>query len=172
MLLDLEVCPTVMAARSCAALRLQTGRPGVPPTADPGHAGVVLGTRSGAGRVAGAPILKGADDYLVKPFDMDELEARLRHVMRRAAGQASPVIRHVRIWRSGPGCPHHPAEGGAKVEVRRAILPCSGPCCWRAGSAVAPANREHLYSWGRYGGNNAVVVYVPSSQKAGPEGSL
>jgi len=35
----------------------------------------------------------GADDYLVKPFELAELRARLRAVIRRAAGQAHPVIR-------------------------------------------------------------------------------
>ncbi len=43
-----------------------------------------------ADRVRGLDV--GADDYLVKPFDISELKARLRALIRRAAGQPSPQI--------------------------------------------------------------------------------
>jgi two-component system OmpR family response regulator/two-component system response regulator QseB len=36
----------------------------------------------------------GADDYLVKPIDLDELTARIRAIARRAAGRAQPLLRH------------------------------------------------------------------------------
>src|SRR5437763_3897844 len=53
---------------------------------------LLLTARDGvADRVRGLDA--GADDYLVKPFDLSELLARLRALIRRAAGQANPVIR-------------------------------------------------------------------------------
>ncbi|SEH93850.1 response regulator [Pseudomonas fuscovaginae UPB0736] len=46
-------------------------------------------------RIAGLDA--GADDYLVKPFDLAELKARLRALLRRSAGRASPLIEHAGI---------------------------------------------------------------------------
>jgi two-component system OmpR family response regulator len=43
-----------------------------------------------ADRIRGLDV--GADDYLVKPFDLSELLARVRALIRRSAGQAAPVI--------------------------------------------------------------------------------
>ena len=46
-------------------------------------------------RIAGLDA--GADDYLVKPFDLDELKARLRALLRRSAGRAQVMIEHAGI---------------------------------------------------------------------------
>jgi len=46
-------------------------------------------------RIAGLDA--GADDYLIKPFDLAELKARLRALLRRSAGRARVLIEHAGI---------------------------------------------------------------------------
>jgi two-component system OmpR family response regulator/two-component system response regulator QseB len=56
----------------------------------------VLTARDGPGdRVAGLDA--GADDYLVKPFELDELGARIRAVLRRQTGRAMPLLAHAGV---------------------------------------------------------------------------
>ncbi|WCM88744.1 response regulator [Acidovorax sp. NCPPB 3576] len=69
------------------------GAPAVAALPDPATPVLILTARDQVHqRIAGLD--EGADDYLAKPFDVDELEARLRALLRRAAGRASPTIRH------------------------------------------------------------------------------
>lgn len=57
---------------------------------------LVLTARDGvAERIAALD--EGADDYLVKPFDVDELKARIRALLRRSQGRAQPLIEHAGV---------------------------------------------------------------------------
>ncbi|MCQ2995904.1 response regulator [Pseudomonas syringae] len=54
---------------------------------------LILTARDGTpDRIAGLDA--GADDYLVKPFDVDELKARVRALLRRSQGRAQPLLEH------------------------------------------------------------------------------
>ena len=74
---------------------------------------VITARDSVADRVKGLDA--GADDYLVKPFDLDELSARVRALMRRQGGRAAPVLE------AGPlaldPATHSVTLDGAPVEV-------------------------------------------------------
>lgn len=57
---------------------------------------LILTARDGtAERIAGLDA--GADDYLVKPFDVEELKARVRALLRRSQGRAQPLLEHAGI---------------------------------------------------------------------------
>jgi len=77
---------------------------------------LVLTARDGlADRVTG--LQAGADDYLLKPFELDELVARVQALLRRAAGQAGPVVRHGPITLDP--ATHTVCRDGLEVELTR-----------------------------------------------------
>lgn len=57
----------------------------------------------------------GADDYLVKPFDLDELLARCAALIRRAGGQTNPVIKHRNIT-------YEPASGHLELDGKSIVM--------------------------------------------------
>lgn len=68
------------------------------------------GTRYTAGQIKGLDT--GADDYLIKPFDLNELQARIRTLLRRAAGSASSIFSYAGVQRSKRSSPRRVALDG------------------------------------------------------------
>ena len=111
----------------------------------------------------------GADDYVLKPYDLDELLARIRALLRRAAGRAEPVYEH-------QGVSINPAT--REVTVRGMPVFLSGrewavlePLIARPGMVLSRQQLEDkLYGWGDEVSSNAVEVYVHGlRKKLGPE---
>jgi len=108
-------------------------------------------------RIAGLDA--GADDYLVKPFDLDELSARVRAVLRRRAGRADATVRvgdleldtvarHVR-WK------------GREVTLSAREYALLEALADRPGAYLNRAQlEERLYGWDEEIASNAVEVHI------------
>lgn len=110
-----------------------------------------------AERVAG--IDAGADDYLVKPFVMEELLARLRALLRRAAGRASPVIAIGRVVLDTRQM--RATVDGEKIALTPLEYRCLSYLMHHAGRVVPPGElMEHLYAHDHDREPNAVEVLI------------
>jgi two-component system, OmpR family, response regulator QseB len=108
-------------------------------------------------RVAGLD--SGADDYLVKPFDLDELAARMRSVLRRGAGRGESAIEHAGI-RLDPAT-HEVSRAGEPVTLSAREYAVLEALMLRPGAILSRAQLEdRLYGWGAEIDSNAVEVYV------------
>jgi two-component system response regulator QseB len=113
-------------------------------------------------RVAGLDA--GADDYVVKPFDLKELEARLRAVLRRRAGSASSVIAHGRL--SLDLASHELRSDGVPVPVSPREFALLHALLERPGRILSRAQlEERLYGWGEEVGSNVVEVHIHSLRR-------
>jgi two-component system response regulator QseB len=113
-------------------------------------------------RIAGLDA--GADDYVLKPYDLDELLARLRALTRRASGRAEPVFEHNNIT-INPATREVQADGVAVTLSARewAVLEA---LIARPGAVLSRAQlEEKLYSWRDEVSSNAVEVYIHGLRK-------
>ncbi|MBU0785418.1 MAG: response regulator transcription factor [Gammaproteobacteria bacterium] len=118
-------------------------------------------------RIAGLDA--GADDYVLKPYDLDELLARIRALLRRASGRAEPVYEH-------KGVSINPATREVMVDGQPVVLSAREwsvlePLLARPGMVLSRAQlEEKLYSWKDEISSDAVEVYIHGlRKKLGPE---
>jgi two-component system response regulator QseB len=122
-----------------------------------------------ADRVKGLDL--GADDYLVKPFSLAELGARIRALLRRQAGRAEPQV-------SFGGITLDPSA--RKVSYRGREVPVSGrefsllqALLDRPGAALSRAQlEERLYGWGEEVSSNSIEVHVHNLRKKLGDGAI
>jgi two-component system response regulator QseB len=113
-------------------------------------------------RVAGLDA--GADDYLVKPFDLDELAARVRALHRRSIGRAQPVLVHDRLTLD-PAM-HEVSLDGTPVALSAREFSLLHALLEHPGRPVSRARlEERLYGWGEEVESNAVEVHVHSLRR-------
>ena len=118
---------------------------------------VITARDSVADRVKGLDA--GADDYLVKPFDLDELSARVRALLRRQGGRASPVL-DVGPLSLDPAA-HTVTLDGAPVALSKREFSLLHALMKQPGVPLSRAQiEESLYGWGEEIESNAVEVHI------------
>jgi two-component system response regulator QseB len=110
-----------------------------------------------ADRVAGLD--SGADDYLVKPFDLDELLARTRAVVRRRAGRGSPEISYGALLLDPVR--RRVAFRGRPVELSAREFALLEALAREPGTVISRAKlEESVYGWGEEVESNSVEVHL------------
>lgn len=111
----------------------------------------------------------GADDYVLKPYDLDELLARIRALLRRASGRAEPVYEHKGV--SINPSTHEASVNGVPVVLSGREWAVLEPLLARPGLVLSRQQLEDkLYGWGDEVSSNAVEVYIHGlRKKLGPD---
>jgi len=113
-------------------------------------------------RVAGLD--GGADDYLVKPFDLDELAARVRALLRRHAGRAEPLLQHADLTLDLAA--RTAVFKGEPVSLSAREFAVLAALLERPGAILSRAQLEQrLYGWGEEIESNAVEVHIHHLRK-------
>jgi len=119
---------------------------------------IVLTARDGRGdKVAGLDA--GADDYLVKPFELDELNARIRAVLRRHSGRAESLLACGAVTLDP--ATRQVTRSGVPVLLSAREFAVLEALMTRPGALLSRAQLEdRLYGWGEEIESNAVSVYI------------
>lgn len=106
----------------------------------------------------------GADDYIVKPFDFDELAARVRAVLRRQSGRAENVVEHLGVTLDAAS--HAVTRDGEAVNLSHREFALLEALLERPGQVLSRAQlEERLYGWGEEVESNAVEVHIHNLRK-------
>lgn len=101
----------------------------------------------------------GADDYMVKPFDMGELTARLRALIRRASGKPASAL-HIAGVELEPAA-HRVLHKGMVIDLPAKEFAVLHALMLNAGRVLSRGQiEEQLYAWGEEVESNAVEVYI------------